>query len=39
MSSQQNMRVLRSGLTLDFPQSLGVYDEYAQAQTGRAAVP
>ena len=32
MSSQANRRVLRSGLTLDFPQSLGVYDEYAHAQ-------
>jgi len=32
MSTQANMRVLRSGLTLDFPQSLGVYDEYPQAQ-------
>ncbi len=32
MSSQQNMRALKSGLTLDFPQSLGVYDQYGQAQ-------
>ena len=32
MSSQANMRVPRSGLTLDFPQSLGVFDEYAAAQ-------
>ena len=32
MSSQQNMRNLRSGLTLDFPQSLGVYDKYEDAQ-------
>ena len=32
MSSQANARILRSGLTLDFPQSLAVYDEYAQAQ-------
>ncbi len=32
MSNQTNMRVPRSGLTLDFPQSLGVYDEYPQAQ-------
>jgi hypothetical protein len=32
MSSQQNMRNLRSGLTLDFPQSLGVYDKYQDAQ-------
>ena len=31
-SSQPNFRNLRSGLTLDFPQSLGVYDEYAAAQ-------
>jgi hypothetical protein len=31
-SSQPNFRNLRSGLTLDFPQSLGVYDEYADAQ-------
>ena len=33
MSSQQNIRSLKSGLTLEFPQSLGVYDEYAAAQT------
>ncbi len=32
MSSQANARVLRSGLTLEFPQSLGVYDDYADAQ-------
>ena len=32
MSSQSNMRTLRSGLTLDFPQSLGVYDDYTEAQ-------
>jgi hypothetical protein len=32
MSSQQNIRVLKSGLTLEFPQSLGVYDHYEQAQ-------
>ena len=32
MSSQANKRVLRSGLTLDFPQALGVYDEYTDAQ-------
>ena len=31
-SSQPNFRNLRSGLTLDFPQSLGVYDKYEQAQ-------
>jgi hypothetical protein len=32
MSNQANMRVLRSGLTLDFPQSLAVYDSYDDAQ-------
>jgi hypothetical protein len=32
MSNQSNLRTLRSGLTLDFPQSLGVYDDYAAAQ-------
>ena len=32
MSNQANARALRSGLTLDFPQSLGVYDDYAGAQ-------
>lgn len=32
MSNQANMRILRSGLNLEFPQSLGVYDDYAQAQ-------
>jgi hypothetical protein len=32
MSNQGNARALRSGLTLDFPQSLGVYDDYAAAQ-------
>jgi hypothetical protein len=32
MSSQQNIRTLRSGLTLEFPQSLGVYDKYEDAQ-------
>ena len=33
MSNQQaNMRVLRSGMTLDFPQSLAVYDSYDDAQ-------
>src|SRR3954464_14165105 len=31
-SSQGNLRNLKSGLTLDFPQSLGVYDRYEQAQ-------
>ncbi len=32
MSSQSNLRRLRSGLTLEWPQSLGVYDKYADAQ-------
>jgi hypothetical protein len=32
MSNQANVRTLRSGMKLDFPQSLGVYDDYAQAQ-------
>ena len=32
MSNQANLRTLRSGLTLDFPQSLGVYDDYTAAQ-------
>lgn len=32
MSTPSNLRTLRSGLTLDFPQSLGVYDQYADAQ-------
>jgi hypothetical protein len=32
MSSQSNMRTPRSGLTLEFPQSLGVYDKYEDAQ-------
>ena len=32
MSSPSNMRRPRTGMTLDFPQSLGVYDEYAAAQ-------
>ncbi|MGZ4427980.1 MAG: general stress protein [Nocardioidaceae bacterium] len=32
MSSQANFRMPRSGLTLEFPQSLGVYDKYEQAQ-------
>ena len=32
MSSQQNIRGTRSALTLEFPQSLGVYDKYEQAQ-------
>ncbi len=32
MSNQTNLRGLKTGLTLDFPQSLGVYDDYAAAQ-------
>jgi len=32
MSSQQSIRALKSGLTLEFPQSLGVYEKYEQAQ-------
>ncbi len=32
MSSQGNLRNLKSGLTLEFPQSLGVYADYEQAQ-------
>jgi xanthosine utilization system XapX-like protein len=32
MSSQANMRILRQGLSLEFPQSLGVYDKYEDAQ-------
>ena len=32
MSSNQGIRNLRSGLTLEFPQSLGVYEQYEQAQ-------
>jgi len=32
MSSQQNIRNLKTGLTLEWPQSLGVYDQYAEAQ-------
>ena len=32
MSSQANLRKLRQGLTLEFPQSLGVYEQYADAQ-------
>jgi hypothetical protein len=32
MSSQANFRNVRAGLTLQFPQSLGVYDEYTDAQ-------
>jgi len=32
MTNQANVRMPRSGMTLDFPQSLGVYDDYAGAQ-------
>jgi len=32
MSQSRNLAALRSGLTLDYPQSLGVYDDYAEAQ-------
>ena len=32
MSNQANLRGLRSAMKLDFPQSLGVYDDYAAAQ-------
>lgn len=32
MSTPQHPPALRSGLTLDFPQSLGVYDRYEEAQ-------
>jgi hypothetical protein len=32
MSGAQNMGRLRGALTLDFPMSLGVYDDYEQAQ-------
>src|SRR5512144_1990669 len=32
MSNQQSMRTLRSGLSLEFPQSLGVYTKYEEAQ-------
>ncbi len=32
MSSQANPRIPRSALTLEFPQSLGVYDKYEDAQ-------
>jgi len=32
MSSQTNIRNLKTGLTLEWPQSLGVYDQYAEAQ-------
>jgi hypothetical protein len=32
MSNQQNLRNLSNGLSLEFPQSLGVYEKYEQAQ-------
>jgi hypothetical protein len=32
MSNQSSFRAMKSALTLDFPQSLGVYDDYAAAQ-------
>ena len=32
MSTPQHLQALRSGLTLDFPQSLGVHDRYEDAQ-------
>ena len=32
MTPQQNLRTLRTGLSLEWPQSLGVYDKYADAQ-------
>src|SRR3954447_12915512 len=32
MSSQANFRDLKSGLALEWPQSLGVYEKYEQAQ-------
>lgn len=32
MSTSQHLQGLRSGLALDFPQSLGVYDRYEDAQ-------
>src|SRR6476659_5546568 len=32
MSNRQNLAALRSGLNLEYPQSLGVYDDYAEAQ-------
>lgn len=32
MSNQRTLAAMRSGLTLQFPQSLGVYDDYAAAQ-------
>jgi hypothetical protein len=32
MRTPRDRAALRSGLTLEYPQSLGVYDDYAQAQ-------
>src|SRR4051794_41795503 len=32
MSNPRTLAAMRSGLTLQFPQSLGVYDDYAAAQ-------
>src|SRR4051794_27509342 len=32
MTNQVNARTARAGMKLDFPQSLGVYDDYAGAQ-------
>jgi hypothetical protein len=32
MTNQGNLRAARAGMKLDFPQSLGVYDDYAGAQ-------
>ena len=32
MSNRRDLAALRSGLTLEYPQSLGVYEDYAQAQ-------
>ncbi|MDX6325119.1 MAG: hypothetical protein QOK15_1473 [Nocardioidaceae bacterium] len=32
MTNQANARTARAGMKLDFPQSLGVYDDYAGAQ-------
>ena len=32
MSNRRDLAALRSGMTLEYPQSLGVYEDYAQAQ-------
>ena len=32
MSNRRDLAALRAGLTLEYPQSLGVYEDYAQAQ-------